>query len=105
MKIFNPTPSKDSDRWFEVYMTASAIIYFAQKSFNKSPIDELIIIVIAIGAGCFCLPLTRRLKINNRIARIVVTCLILLIASGFLIGFLTGIANALSAPSNQVAQN
>ena len=72
------------------FFTAAFIWYFAQQ-FNKSSLDESIIVIIAIGAGCLYYPLKRRIKIGNESGKILVTFVILFVTSAVLVGAFTTI--------------
>ena len=101
-------PSKN--KWFIYYIIIGLIWTPAQK-FNKSSIDELIILIVAIGAGFSYYRLKSKMYGNNEIAKIVSTFAILFVSSAFLIGFLTTLADnwksiAVRTPlGNQVASN
>lgn len=85
-----PVPAKK--RFWGGYIVAGLIWTFAQ-SFKKSTIDELIILVIAIGAGFLYYRLKSKIKFKNETAKIITTFVILYIVSALLIGFLTSLAN------------
>jgi hypothetical protein len=82
-----------SRKWIIGFLIAGSINYFAQQ-FNKSSLDELVILSVAIGAGYLYHRLKLRIQIKNGAARGIVTYLILLVISAVLIGFITGIVNA-----------
>jgi uncharacterized membrane protein YfcA len=72
------------------YITMGLLWVFA-KSFSKSDVDELVVLVIVIIAGIFYYRLKSKIRIKNNTIAAVVTFFILEIISGFLIGFLTTI--------------
>ena len=76
------------NKWFAGYVVAGLIWYFSQ-GFSKTTTDELIILVIAIGAGFFYHRLKAKIKIKNEVARIIITFIILEVIAGGLVGFLT----------------
>ncbi len=86
----NQPPTKKT--FWGGYIVAGLIWTIAQ-SFNKSIIDEFIIVVITIGAGFFYYRLKSKIKFKNEVAKIIIAFVILEIVSGLLIGFLTSLAN------------
>jgi len=83
----SPKVSK-KNRWFAGYIIAGIIWYLA-RGFYKTPIDGIIILIIAILCGYFYHRLKSKVKIKNNGVRIIVTFLILEVVAAFLIGFLT----------------
>ena len=81
-----PVPTKSG--FWGGYIVAGLIFTLAQ-GFNKSTFDGFIISVIAIGAGFLYYRLKSKIKNKNEGAKGIIAFFILLIASGFLIGFLT----------------
>jgi hypothetical protein len=77
-------------RRFGSYIVAGLIWTFAQ-NFKKTALDELIILIIAIGTGFLYYPLKSKIKIKNEILRIILTFIIIEIVAGGLIGFLTAL--------------
>lgn len=75
-------------KWLGGFIVAGSVWYFAQ-NFNKTPFDNLTILIVAIGAGFLYYRLKSKIKIKNEIAKIILTFVILEIVAGFLIGFLT----------------
>lgn len=82
------------------YLVAGSINYFGQQ-FNKSSIDEGIIITIAILAGTLFYKLRGLLKIKSEVLRNISAYFILLFISAFLIGVLTSLVGARSIPENR----
>lgn len=72
---------------------AAGLVWTLAQNLKKSTIGELIILVIAIGAGFLYYPLKSKIKLKNEIAKIILIFTILLLASAFLIGFLTSLAD------------
>lgn len=79
------------DWWIAGYVVAGSIVSFAQQ-FNKSSLDQFIILVIAIVSGCFYHKLKRRIGIKNDVVRSLATYFTLLAIAAFLIGVLTRLA-------------
>jgi len=77
-------------RLFGGYIVAGLIWVFSQ-NFKKTALDELIILIIAIGTGFLYYPLKSKIKIKNEILRIILTFIIIEIVAGGLIGFLTAL--------------
>lgn len=71
----------------------AGLIYAMAQSFNKSSLDALIIIVIAIVAWIFYRRLKSKIKVKNEVAKVVITAVLMLAVSAFLIGFLTSLAD------------
>jgi hypothetical protein len=79
-------------RWFAGYIIAGIIFTLAQNGgFDKTPLDGLIILVIAVLAGVFYHRLKEKIKIKTEGVRIVVTFLVLEIIAGALIGLFTAL--------------
>ena len=88
-----PAPTKKSwwqtsPRWLGGCIVAGTVWYFAQ-NFNKTSVDSLIILIVAIGAGVLYYRIKSKIKVKNEITKIILTFVIIEIAAGFLIGFLT----------------
>ncbi len=79
-------------KWTPGILLIGSILAFS-KRFSNSLLDEFIIMVIAIGSGCFFHKLKRRLKIKNNILSNIATYFILLMISASLIGGCTRIAD------------
>ena len=79
-----------SPKWLGGYIVAGSVWYFAQ-NFNKTPVDSLIILIVAIVAGVLYYRLKSKIKVKNEIAKVILTFVIIEIAAGFLIGFLTAL--------------
>jgi hypothetical protein len=77
-------------RLFGGYIVAGLIWVFSQ-NFKKTTVDEIIILIIVIGAGFLYYPLKSKIKIKNELVRIILTFIILEIIAGALIGFLTAL--------------
>ncbi len=77
--------------WFVGFLIAGSINYFGQQ-FNKSPLDEFIILVVSIGAGYLYHRLKPKIGIKNNAGRAITTYIILFVASAFLIGACTRLA-------------
>ncbi len=80
-------------RWGGYYV--SGLIWISANSFKRSAIDELIILVIALGAWFFYYRLKAKIKVNNETAKIIITFAILYFGAALLIGFLTALADNL----------
>ena len=91
------TPKKDY--WFAGYVVAGSIISIAN-TYNKpltgytaSPFDPIIVLIIAIVAGCFYHRLKRKITIKNEAGRVLTTYFILLFTATAIIGFCTALAD------------
>lgn len=72
------------------YVVAGLVWTFAQ-NFAKSTADQLVVLVIAIGTGYFYHRLKAKIKIRSEVLRVVITFIIIEVAAGFLVGFLTAL--------------
>lgn len=84
------TPMKKS--FWGWYLVAGLIYEFAQ-TFNKSTIDAVIILVIAITSGFLYYRLKSKIKIENEFARVITTFIILEIIAALSTGFFTSLAD------------
>jgi len=84
--------STKAERWFAGYVVAG-LIYAMAQNFNKTTVDELIILAVAIGAGFFYHRIKSKIKIKNEAARILATFVLIEIIAGALIGISTAIAD------------
>ena len=87
-----PETSPVRNRWFAGYIVAG-LIWNQAHFFEKTSIDGLIILVIAISSGVLYHRVKLKLQIKNEVARIVITFLILSSVSVLLIVFLTTITD------------
>ena len=71
----------------------AGLIYTMAQSFNKSTLDGLIILVMVIMAWIFYRRLKSKIKVKNEVAKAVITAVLMLVVSAFLIGFLTSLAD------------
>ena len=76
------------------YVVAGAIFYYAQK-YNKSVIDGVIIMVIAVWCGFLYYRQKSKSKIKNETMKVIITFILLLIFGMILIGLSTGLADRL----------
>lgn len=60
---------------------------------NKSTLGDLVILVVAIGAGFLYYPLKSKIKIKDETTKAIIAFVIIFIVAGFLCGFLTSLAN------------
>ena len=72
------------------YVVAILLIGLSQ-AFNKSGMDELIILALGIGAGFIYYPLKRKIAIENETGKALISFTILFVAVAFLVGFLTAL--------------
>jgi len=85
----------DKNKWYAPYIVAG-LIFGVGSAFAKTLIGgEFILTIVAMGTGFFYYPLKSKIKIKNRIARIITTFLILEIIAGLLVGVLAGLTNGL----------
>lgn len=71
----------------------AGIVFAIASDFRKTSSGELIVLIIAAGTWFFYYRLKSKLKIKNETVKIVTTFVILYIAAGLLIGFLTSLVN------------
>lgn len=78
-----------SNKWsFGGYIVAG-LIWTLARSFRKSITDELIILIVAVGAGFLYYRLKSKIKFKNETVAGITAFVILYIISALLIGFLT----------------
>ena len=94
IKLDSPQNPTTARKWLVGFFVAATINYFAQQ-FSRTPLDELIILVVAIGVGCFYYPIKQRmnLPIKNESGKAIATYFIVLFVSAAAIGVLRSFLN------------
>jgi hypothetical protein len=69
-------------------------IYYlgVHNGFDRTSIDGLIILLVAIFEGWLYYKLKGKMKIKNEVIRVILTLLVLIVLAGLIIGFLTALA-------------
>jgi len=88
MEQTNTVTKSVKKQWIGGYVTAGAIWYYSQ-GFRKSPIDEVIVMIVAIGSGFIYYLLKSKITIKNEIIKVIITFLLIGFIAQFVNAFLT----------------